>query len=125
MTPEHLAKLNRLVATLPPEPWQTDRTESDDPETRSTCRSVSTPEGSLDGDNPIAIAEFFAAARSAVPALIAEVERLHKALRAIEAREAGRPAWYRDGDRWWVTPFTYEQMEGSRLAVLRIAREAL
>lgn len=54
--------------------------------------------------------------------------RLEQALRDIQLRTRDRPAWYirRDGRMgWWVTDFTYEQMEGNRQRMHDLATKAL
>lgn len=56
------------------------------------------------------------------------------ALRAILSRHIHRPAWFKEeedgtvaGDRisWWVTQFTYEQMEGNREATIKLCNAGL
>lgn len=51
------------------------------------------------------------------------------ALRAILHRVKHRPAWFKNpavSDKdWWVTQFTYEQMEGNRKAIIELCEREL
>jgi hypothetical protein len=48
-----------------------------------------------------------------------DTERLVTLLKGVRMRHEHRPAWFNTDDgNWWVTDFTYGQMEGNRKATL-------
>jgi hypothetical protein len=85
MTPEHLAELERLADAATPGPWTTG-TGTNGLHPWEVVTSPHLPAVEMHGDDATAVADavFIAAARQAVPALVAEVRRL--------AREAGLAA---------------------------------
>lgn len=83
-TPEKRAELRRLADAATPGPWEAESYDTDG--WRGVIWGDTGAEGAprLGADMPLADAKFCAAARTAVPALLDEVERLEAALRIAE-----------------------------------------
>ena len=88
MTEQQLADLDALAAAATPGPWEAAHQYAE-------CWSLHGPEANGPDMMPKGDAAFIAAARTAVPALVAEVRRLREV--AMEAFEEGQYATDRYG----------------------------
>jgi len=71
MTPEQLNAIKERAAMATPDPW------------RTPMRTIYSNDGYVANTSRIVDAEFIAAAREDIPALVAEVERLLKAVEKL------------------------------------------